>query len=84
MQLTRRSMLAGTASLAALGASAPAFAQTKTKLRFSCAFTPQHHESSSCPGRSPRRLSSSTCFQKAMKVFARCHSTSGAKGSNRS
>lgn len=40
MQLTRRSMLAGTASLAALGASAPAaLAQTKTKLRFSCAFT---------------------------------------------
>jgi TRAP-type C4-dicarboxylate transport system substrate-binding protein len=32
-------MLAGTASLAALGASAPVFAQTKTKLRFSCAFT---------------------------------------------
>jgi TRAP-type C4-dicarboxylate transport system substrate-binding protein len=37
MQLTRRSMLAATASLAALGA--PAFAQGKTKLRFSCAFT---------------------------------------------
>ena len=39
MQLTRRSMLAATASLAALGASAPTLAQTKTKLRFSCAFT---------------------------------------------
>ena len=39
MQLTRRSMLAATASLAALGGSVPALAQAKTKLRFSCAFT---------------------------------------------
>jgi TRAP-type C4-dicarboxylate transport system substrate-binding protein len=40
MTLTRRSMLAGTASLAALGATAPAaLAADKIKLRFSCAFT---------------------------------------------
>jgi len=38
MQLTRRSMLAGTASLAALGAASLS-AQAATKLRFSCAFT---------------------------------------------
>ena len=38
MQLTRRSMLAGTASLAALGAMHMP-AKAATKLRFSCAFT---------------------------------------------
>src|SRR4051812_26916607 len=36
---TRRGVLAGGASLAALGAGLPALAQGKTKLRFSCAFT---------------------------------------------
>lgn len=40
MTLTRRAMLAGTASLAALGATAPgALGADKIKLRFSCAFT---------------------------------------------
>ena len=37
--VTRRSVLAGGASLLALSASLPTNAQTKTKLRFSCAFT---------------------------------------------
>src|SRR3954471_1514563 len=36
---TRRGVLAGGVSLAALGAGLPALAQSKTKLRFSCAFT---------------------------------------------
>jgi TRAP-type C4-dicarboxylate transport system substrate-binding protein len=40
MTLTRRAMLSGTASLAALGATAPgALGADKIKLRFSCAFT---------------------------------------------
>lgn len=40
MTLTRRAMLTGTASLAALGATAPgALGADKIKLRFSCAFT---------------------------------------------
>jgi TRAP-type C4-dicarboxylate transport system substrate-binding protein len=38
MQMNRRTMLAGGASLAAIAAIGPASAQTKTKLRFSCAF----------------------------------------------
>jgi TRAP-type C4-dicarboxylate transport system substrate-binding protein len=37
--ISRRAALAGGASLLALGASLPASAQAKTKLRFSCAFT---------------------------------------------
>jgi TRAP-type transport system periplasmic protein len=39
LSVTRRSVLAGGASLLALSASLPANAQTKTKLRFSSAFT---------------------------------------------
>jgi TRAP-type C4-dicarboxylate transport system substrate-binding protein len=38
MEMNRRTMLAGGASLAAIAAIGPASAQTKTKLRFSCAF----------------------------------------------
>jgi TRAP-type C4-dicarboxylate transport system substrate-binding protein len=41
MHINRRAMLAGGASLAAMGALGTANAQTKTKLRFSCAFTEQ-------------------------------------------
>lgn len=41
MEMNRRTMLAGGASLAAIAAIGPASAQTKTKLRFSCAFTEQ-------------------------------------------
>jgi TRAP-type C4-dicarboxylate transport system substrate-binding protein len=37
--INRRSVLAGGASLMALGGAMPALAQNKTKLRFSCAFT---------------------------------------------
>jgi len=37
-KMTRRSLLATGASLVALGALPPVFAQAKTKLRFSCAF----------------------------------------------
>lgn len=37
-KMTRRSLLAAGASLVALGAIPPVFAQAKTKLRFSCAF----------------------------------------------
>ena len=37
-KMTRRSLLATGASLVALGALPPVFAQTRTKLRFSCAF----------------------------------------------
>jgi TRAP-type C4-dicarboxylate transport system substrate-binding protein len=39
LPMTRRSMLAGSAALAAFGSSLPANAQAKTKLKFSCAFT---------------------------------------------
>lgn len=41
MEMNRRTMLAGGASLAAIAAIGPASAQTKTKLRFSCAFAEQ-------------------------------------------
>ena len=37
--ITRRSVVAGAASLVVLGGSRPARAQAKIKLRFSCAFT---------------------------------------------
>ena len=39
LPINRRSMLAGSAALAAFGGSLPAHAQAKTKLKFSCAFT---------------------------------------------
>ena len=38
-QMTRRSLMAAGASALAFGTAHTAFAQTKTKLRFSCAFT---------------------------------------------
>ncbi len=40
-KITRRSLLAAGASMLTLGALPHAYAQTKTKLRFSCAFTEQ-------------------------------------------
>jgi TRAP-type C4-dicarboxylate transport system substrate-binding protein len=39
LSMTRRSMLAGSASLLSLGSAMPAMAQSKTKLKFSGAFT---------------------------------------------
>ncbi len=39
LSMTRRSMLAGSASLLTLGGTMPAIAQNKTKLKFSGAFT---------------------------------------------
>ncbi len=39
LSMTRRSMLAGSASLLTLGSAMPAIAQSKTKLKFSAAFT---------------------------------------------
>ncbi len=41
MQINRRTMLAGSASIAGLALMGTAQAQSKTKLRFSCAFTEQ-------------------------------------------
>jgi len=38
-EITRRALMAASASLLALGAGSAANAQAKTKLRFSCAFT---------------------------------------------